>query len=131
MEALPSIYLKTGRYGGPMTHRPAVPPPDLPEVRRTRPHRRQTRLLLLAALTALVSGAVLAGVSTASAAVAPKGAAALATTPAPSTTPNTSPNPCPTGPTTGPTTTVGPAPTNNGDTQPPTQPGPLRVTNCP
>jgi hypothetical protein len=118
-----------------MTHRPAVPPPDPSEVRRVRPQRRrQTKLLLLAALAAALSGTIVASVGTASAAVAPQAvaaAAALATTPAPSTTPNTSPNPCPTGPTVGPSSTVAPQPTNNGDTQPPTQPGPLRVTSCP
>jgi hypothetical protein len=114
-----------------MTHRPAVPPPDPSEVRRVRPHRRpQTRLFLLAILSALVSGTIVAGVGTASAGIVPQ-TAALATTPAPSTTPNTSPNPCPTGPTTGPTSTVAPPPTGNGDTQPPTQPGPLVVTSCP
>jgi hypothetical protein len=115
-----------------MTRRPAAPPPDLLEVRRTRP--RQVKLLLISAILAAVSGALVAGVGTATAGVAPRtgpAAEVLATTPAPSTTPNTSPNPCPTGATTGPTSTARPTPINNGDTQPPTRPGPLVVTSCP
>src|SRR5688572_111641 len=133
MEALPSTHLNSLTTGGQMTRRPAAPPPDLPEVRRTR--SRRTKLPLLAVIVAAVSGLLVAGVGTATAGVSSQAApvaAALATTPAPSTTPNTSPNPCPTsGSTTGPTSTVAPPPTSNGDTQPPTQPGPLRVTSCP